>query len=93
MESINKAAGNLVEVLKTYKEQTEPCPFCGNKHPDVWCELYTYDEYGLDCRYSIYCCLCGSSSDWYDSPEEAVYMWNGRDRSINLVRINSESKS
>ena len=93
MESINKAAGKFVEVLKTYQEQTERCPFCGNEHPDMCCELYAYDNYSMDCHYRVYCYMCGSSSAWYDTPDEAIYMWNGRDRSVNLVRINSESKS
>ena len=69
-------------------EKLKPCPFCGNKKPEVWYESY-HGKYFVHCeichiqfgyifdlnskdRY------CSDDSGAYETPEEAIAAWNRR---------------
>ena len=52
-----------------------PCPFCGgsprrefDRHRNDFCRT----------RYRIVCTSCYAGTRWYDDPDEAWLMWNGR---------------
>ena len=55
--------------------ELKPCPFCGGT-PKL-----ESDSHRKDCcrdRYRIVCSSCYAGVRWYDSPDEAWLMWNGR---------------
>ena len=55
----------------------KPCPFCGGS-PKLESDPHR-KEFGRD-RFRIVCSSCYSGTRWYDSPDEAWLMWNGRVR-------------
>lgn len=62
------------EELKAYEEQLNPCPFCGGK-------AKLYNRFGwwyVACRSLRDICKVDCSTIMFDSPEEAVKVWNKR---------------
>lgn len=60
--------------LKEYEEQLKPCPFCGKK-----VKLYVSANgkgYNASCRNTE--CLILVITEAFDSPEEAIKVWNKR---------------
>lgn len=53
----------------------KPCPFCGGS-PKSESDPHR-KEFGRD-RFRIVCSSCYAGTRWYDSPNEAWLMWNGR---------------
>lgn len=53
------------------------CPFCGGS-PKLESDSHR-KEFGRD-RFRIVCSSCYVGTRWYDSPDEAWLMWNGRVR-------------
>lgn len=57
--------------------ESKPCPFCGGS-PKLESDSHRR-EFGRD-RFRIVCSSCYAGTRWYDSPDEAWLMWNGRVR-------------
>lgn len=52
-----------------------PCPFCAGS-PKLESDSHR-KEFGRG-RFRIVCSSCYAGTRWYDSPDEAWLMWNGR---------------
>lgn len=58
----------------TNKEQLKTCPFCGGKAETeaVW-DNETEKEW-----YYVHCKSCYAATDWYDTEQYAIDLWNKR---------------
>ena len=55
--------------------ENQTCPFCGGS-PKLESDTHR-KEFGRD-RFRIVCTSCYAGTRWYDDPDEAWLMWNGR---------------
>jgi Lar family restriction alleviation protein len=58
----------------------EPCPFCGKKA--VAADTLNYTS-GKPARFRVKCQICGGSTKWHDTEEEAWKAWNNRFVKLN----------
>ena len=56
--------------------QAEGCPFCGKR----WTIMDTIKNAGgVPVRYRSVCAICGGSTRWYETEEEAAEAWDRRE--------------
>ena len=60
-----------------YSKKHKTCPFCGGS-PKLESDSHR-KEFGRD-RFRIVCSSCYAGTRWYNCPDEAWLMWNGRVR-------------
>lgn len=63
------------KVNESQNDFSKSCPFCGGS-PKLESDPHR-KEFGRD-RFRIVCSSCYAGTRWYDSPDEAWLMWDGR---------------
>lgn len=61
----------------TEKGKVKECPFCGGEAEIIHINQGNWEGYTPRCK-GIVGCILGRSFVWYDTEQEALYVWNRR---------------